>query len=386
MEFTLTEEQRLWRETVRQFAEKEVAPFVAEYDQEERYPVEIAQKMGKLGFLGGVIPEEYGGPGLDHITYTVGVEEMSRFDINMGSAMTRASGLVGSGLLQFGTEAQKRRYLMPLARGERFGGTGVTEPHSGTDVAAMETTVRREGDYYYINGTKTWISGIGYAAWFLTFAQADKSKGPKGICAFIVDKDAPGFSTRIFRNKVGLRPSSTGELIFEDCRVPRENLVGEEGQGLRVALCAVENGRLSVAARAVGLTQACLDASVKYAQERIVFGQPIGRYQLIQAKITDMVVGLEAARLLTYRLAWLKDQGVKRARRDAAIAKLFSTDVAMRSAIDACQIYGAYSCSPEYPVGRYFRDAKFLQIVEGTSELQRILIAEYALGYRVDRP
>jgi glutaryl-CoA dehydrogenase (non-decarboxylating) len=385
MDFLFKDEQKMYKEMVRDFAQKEVLPYVIEYDREERYPIEIVQKMAALGLLGGVIPEQYGGAGIDYTTLALGIEEMSKVCIHMGSIMGRGSGLVGSAILKYGTEVQKQKYLIPLAKGERSGGAGVTEPHSGTDVAAMETIVRREGDHYVLNGSKTWISGVGFASWFLTFATLDKKAGPKGICAFIVDSDTPGFSTRPFKNKVGFRPSSVGELIFEDCLVPKENLVGKEGEGLRVAMCAVTNGRLSVAARAVGLSQTCLDASVKYAKERIVFGKPTATYQLVQAKIADMVVGTESARLLMYRLAFIKDQGIERARQEGAIAKYYSTEVALRSASDAVQIHGAYGCSEEYHVGRYFRDAKFLQIVEGQNDLQKVLIAEYALGYRQDR-
>lgn len=384
MDFSLTDEQRQYQALVRGFAEKEVAPHVKDYDREERYPVEIVRKMAALGFIGGTIPEEYGGPGLDHLTMALGIEEMSRVCIHMGSAMGRASGLVGAGILQFGTEAQKRRYLVPVARGEVFAGTAVTEPHSGTDVAAMETTAVRKGDQYVLNGSKIWISGVGIAAWYLTFATLDKAKGPKGICAFIVERGSPGFGERAIRNKLAFRPTQVGELHFEDCRVPAENLVGREGEGLKVALCAVENGRLSVACRAVGLAQACLDESARYARQRVVFGKKIAEYQLVQAKIAEMVLGVESARYLAYRLAWLKSQGVRRARREASIAKLYATEIAFRAAADAVQIHGAYGASEEYNVGRYLRDAKFLQVVEGVNDIHRVLVAEYALGMRED--
>jgi alkylation response protein AidB-like acyl-CoA dehydrogenase len=384
VDFGLTDEQRQYQAVVREFAEKEVAPHVRDYDREERYPVEIIKKMAALGFIGGTIPEEYGGPGIDHLTMALGIEEMSRVCIHMGSAMGRASGLVGAGILQFGTEAQKRKYLVPVARGDVFAGTAVTEPHSGTDVAAMETTAVRRGDEYVLTGAKIWISGVGIAAWYLTFATLDRTKGAKGICAFIVEPGFPGFSERPIRNKLAFRPTQVGELVLDACRVPAENLVGREGEGLKVALCAVENGRLSVACRAVGLAQACLDESVRYARQRVVFGKPIAEYQLVQAKIADMVLGVEAARHLTYRLAWLKARGVARARREASVAKLFATEVAFRSAADAVQIHGAYGASEEYNVGRYLRDAKFLQVVEGVNDIHRVLVAEYALGARQD--
>ena len=382
MDFSFTEEERMIKETARNFAQKEIAPYVADYDREERFPLEVLKKMGALGMMGGVISPQYGGAGMTYMAYTLLIEEIATVCQITAAIASTPSGLVGSGIYLYGNEEQKQKYLAPLARGEKFGGAGVTEPHSGTDVAAMETTAKRLGDEYILNGAKTWISGISFGEWFLTFAQMDRSKRHKGIAAFIVEKRFPGFSTREFKNKVGYRPSSTGELIFEDCRVPLENRVGEEGQGFAVAMCAVENGRLSVAARALGVMQACLQESLKYAQERIVFGQPIGRYQLIQSKITDMIVGLESSRYLIYHLAWLKDQGAIRARYESSIAKMYATDTLMKIAIDAVQIHGAYGCSDEYPVGRYFRDAKFFQIVEGTSELHRLLIAEQALGYR----
>jgi len=385
MEFNLTDTQRMYVDTVRRFAQQEVAPFVAEYDTAERYPIEIVQKMGPLGLLGGVIPEKYGGQGLDYMTMTVGMEEMATFDPLLAATMGRASGLIGSSLLKYGTEEQKQKYLVPLARGEFAGGTAVTEPHSGTDVAAMETTVRNEGDHYVINGSKIFISGVGFNKWFLTFATLDRKAGPKAICAFIVDTNSPGFSTRTIKNKCASRPTPLGELIFEDCIVPKENLVGKEGEGLRVAISAVTEGRLAAAARAVGISQACLNASVKYAKERIVFGKTIATYQLVQSKIADMVVGTQAARYFLYRLAYLKDQGATRIRQEAAIAKYYSCQVAMQSALDAVQIYGGYAIMPEYLVGKYFRDAKFLQIVEGQHDLQKVLIAEYALGLRQDR-
>ncbi|HWP47681.1 MAG TPA: acyl-CoA dehydrogenase family protein [Candidatus Limnocylindrales bacterium] len=384
MDFDLTPEQQNLKQIAYDFAKKEIAPYVNQYDAEERFPMEIVKKAASLGFTGGVIPEKYGGAGLDYLSFTLIIEEIARVCQTMGAILSLPSGLAGSGILTYGTEEQKQKYLVPLARGECFAGTGVTEPHSGTDVAAMETTVVKKGDRYIINGRKAWISMLNEAAFFLTFATLDKKLKSKGICAFIVEKHWPGVSVKPEKNKVGFRPLSTGQLILEEVEVPAENLVGKEGEGFKVAMCAVENGRLGVAARAVGLTQACLDESVAYAQQRIVFDQPIGRFQLVQSMITDMVVGVESARYLTYRLAHLKDKGHARVRREASIAKMYATDVAMHAAEYAVQIHGAYGCSSEYNVGRYFRDAKFLQIVEGQNQLHRALIAEYALGYRRD--
>jgi alkylation response protein AidB-like acyl-CoA dehydrogenase len=382
MDFELTEEQQMIKTMARDFREKEIDPYVAEYDKEERFPVEIALKMGELGMLGGVIPEQYGGAAMTYMNLVVLIEEISRSCHILGATISFPSGLAGSSLLFYGSEEQKQKYLVPYAQGKIFAGAGVTEPHSGTDVAGMETVVVKKGDDYIVNGAKTWISFLEHASWFITFAQMDKSKGRRGICAFIIEPSWPGVSIRPFKNKVGYRPVSTGELFFEDVRVPKENLVGQEGQGFYVAMCSVENGRMAVASRALGVIQSCIDESLKYARDRVTFGQPIGRYQLIQNKITDMVIGLETSRFLTYKLAWLKDQGVQRAQFEASMAKLHATDVLMKTATDAVQIHGAYGCSDEYPVGRYFRDAKFFQMVEGTTELHRILVAEHALGYR----
>ena len=384
MDFGFTDDQLRIKRMAREFAEREIAPKVAEYDREERFPIEIARKMGELGMLGGVVPEQYGGAGMDYISLTLLVEEIARHCQSLGTICSFASGLAGSGLLHYGSEAQKERYLAPMARGEIFAGAGVTEPHSGTDVAAMETTAVRDGDSYIVNGAKIWISNLEYGSWFISFAQMDKSKRHKGITAFVFPKNTPGLSVRPIRNKLGFRPLSTGDLIFDNCRISVENRVGEEGQGFAVAMASVENGRLGVAARACGVMQACMDESVRYAKERIVFEQPIGRFQLVQSKITDMVVGLETARFLTYRLAWVKDQGAKRARPESSMAKMYATDTLMKVSTDAAQIFGAYACSDEYPVGRHFRDAKFFQVVEGTSELHRMLIAEYTMGYRQD--
>jgi hypothetical protein len=384
MNFDISPEQTNLKQAAYEFARKEIAPHVNQYDAEERFPMDIVKKAAALGYTGGVIPEKYGGAGLDYTSFTILIEEIARVCQIVGTILSLPSGLAGSGILMYGTEEQKQKYLVPLVRGECFAGTGVTEPHSGTDVAAMETTVVKKGDRYIINGRKAWISMLDEARFFLTFATLDKKLKSKGICAFIIEKHWPGVSVKPEKNKVGFRPLSTGQLILEDVEVPAENLVGKEGEGFKVAMCAVENGRLGVAARAVGLTQACLDESVAYAQQRIVFDQPIGRFQLVQSMITDMVVGVESARYITYRLAHLKDKGYARARREASLAKMYATDVAMRAAEYAVQIHGAYGCSSEYNVGRYFRDAKFLQIVEGQNQLHRALIAEYALGYRRD--
>ncbi len=376
-----TEHESL-RASVREFARREIAPRVADYDREERFPADIVRKAGELGWIGAAISPEYGGQGLDWLSFTMVIEELSRVCHIIGLSVSLPSGLAGAGILRYGSEQQKLERIAPLARGETFAGAGVTEPGGGTDVANMATRCRRDGDDYVINGAKAWISMLDHADWFLTFATLDPALGRKGVCAFIVDRDTPGLSTHPYKNKLGFRPVATGDLVLEDVRVPAANRVGEEGEGYQVAMAAVETGRLSVAARAVGVAQACLDASVAYARQREVFGQEIGRFQLVQSMITDMVVGVEGARRMTYDLARSKDAGVERPRRDASLAKLHATDTAMSAATNAVQIHGAYGVSEEYPVARYFRDAKVFQIIEGNNQLHRGLVAEYALGYR----
>lgn len=382
MDFSFTSEQESIRQLAREFARDRIAPLVQDYDREERLPIELVREAGTLGLTGGVVPVEYGGAGLDYITMTLIVEEISRVCQIMGTLVSFPSGLAGAGVLLYGTEEQKQKYLAPLARGEIMAGAGVTEPGSGTDVAGMKTRVRKEGSDYVLSGSKMWISNLLDASWFITFGQMDPSLRHRGICAFVVEADWPGVEVHPVKNKTGFRPLATGELVLNDVRVPAENLVGREGEGFKVAMCAVESGRLGVAARCVGVLQACLDEAIMYAQQRETFGQPIGKYQLVQSHITDIALSLETARLLTYRLAWLKDQGQGRARLASSMAKLHASDVLMQATIKAAQIFGAYACSDEFPVGRYFRDAKFFQVVEGTSELHRVLIAEHLLGYR----
>jgi alkylation response protein AidB-like acyl-CoA dehydrogenase len=383
MDFALTAEQESLLELARDFARREIAPHVAQYDREERYPIEIICQAAELGLLGGVVPVEYGGGGLDYKTYAMLVEEVSRVCHVVGLSMSLASGLVGSSVQAFGTEEQKQRYLVPLARGEAFGGAGVTEARSGTDVSDMDTSVRKDGSDYIINGAKMWISFLDVASWFLTFAHLgiDERTGRKQICAFIVDADLPGVSVHPVSNKFGFRPVKTGELVLEDVRVPAEALVGEEGRGFAVAMNAVENGRLGVAARATGLAQAAVNSMVDYARDRVVFRAPIASLQMVQEMIADSATATEASRLLVLKLADLKDRG-QRARAAASMAKQFASDTAMAAALAAFQIHGAYGVSDEYPVGRYMRDAKVFQIVEGNNQLHRALIAESLTGIR----
>lgn len=375
------EEAEALRRLVREFAQSVVAPRVLEYDAAEELPRDILDKMAELGFFGGTIPEEWGGAGLDHVTFSAVIEEISRVDHILGVLMSMPSALVGAGILAYGTDEQRKRWLVPLARGEIFGGAGVTEPQSGSDVAGMQTTYVRDGDSFVLNGAKTWISNLDVASFFVTFATSDRSLRHRGVSAFVVPAGTPGLSTHPFKDKLGFRPICTGELVLDDVRLTSEHLLGEEGSGFAVAMTAVERGRLSVAARAVGLAQACLDDSVAYAAERVVFGRPIADYQMIQKKVADMAVEIEAARLLVRKCADALDAG-ERGRVEASMAKMYASDVAQRAATEALQIHGAYGVSGEYRLGRMYRDAKVFQIVEGTNEIHRVLIAEHALGRR----
>jgi len=368
-------------ETVTEFANREIRPRVHEYDAAEETPLDLIGRMAELGFLGGVLPEEYGGAGLDYRTFCDVVIALATVDQNLAGFATFPSGLIGSSILLYGTEEQKQRWLVPLARGETFGAAGVTEPRSGSDVAGTETTYRRDASGFVINGAKAWITNAGIGSFVLVFATRDRSLGRQGISAFIVPTDTPGLEFNPYKNKLAFRAYSTGEVALSDVRVPGDALLGAEGQGFRVAMSAVERGRLGVALRGVGLTLGCLEACKEYANERVVFDQPISKFQLVQSKITDMVVGAETARLLVYKLAAELEAG-RRARQLACMTKMYATDVAQRSANDAVQIHGAYGTSPEYAVSRHYRDAKALQIVEGSNDLHRALVAEIELGLR----
>ena len=368
-------------EMVAGFADREIRPRVHEYDAAEETPMDLVARMAELGLMGGVLPEEYGGAGLDYRTFCDLVIALATVDQNLAAFATFPSGLVGASILRYGTEEQKQRWLAPLARGEQFGAAGVTEPRSGSDVAGTETTYRRDGSDFVINGAKAWITNVGIASFVLVFASSDRSLGRQGISAFIVPTDAPGVEFHPYKNKLGFRVFSTGEVALADVRVPAGALLGEEGQGFRVAMSAVERGRLGVALRGVGVTLGCLEACKEYANERIVFDQPISKFQIVQSKITEMVVGAETSRLLVYQLADELEAG-RRARQLACMAKMYATDVAQRSANDAVQIHGAYGTSPEYAVSRHYRDAKVLQIVEGSNDLHRALVAEIELGLR----
>lgn len=364
-----------------EFAAREIAPRVAAYDRAEQMPRDLLESMGALGFFGGVIPVELGGLGLDYVTFAELVEEVSKTCQILGTFVSMPSGLVGASIERFGTTEQHDRWLRPLAGGEIFGAAAVTEPGSGSDVAGMTTTYRRDGDDFVLNGSKAWISNLDVAEFFVTFATSDRSLRHRAITAFIVQRDTPGLTLTPYKNKLGFRPICTGEVAFEEMRIGADAILGEEGRGFAVAMTAVERGRLGVAARAVGVTQACLEDSVAYARDRQAFGSSIAEFQIVQSKITDMAVGAKTARLLVRECAAALQAGT-RARSLTSMAKMYASDIAQRSATDAVQIHGAAGVSPEYRVGRMYRDAKVLQIVEGSNDLHRALIGEIELGLR----
>lgn len=385
MDFELSKENRMLQKMVHDFAQKEIVPYITEWDEQGAFDPAVVRKMAKLGLLGTPIPEEYGGGGMDYLSYVLVSEELERADTSFRTLVTVHVGLNSMTLLQWASEEQKQRWLVPQARGEKLAAFGLTEPAAGSDVGSIETTAVRDGDSYILNGEKTWISLADMADNFLVFASLDRSLKHNGLCAFVVERGMPGFSTSSIHGKMGIRAGNTGSLSFQDVRVPRANLVGEEGEGFKIAMSALDNGRLSVAGGAVGLTQACLDASLKYAAARHTFGQPIGKYQLVQQMIAKMVLGVESARLLTYRAAWMKNRGL-RCTRETSLAKWHACDVAMQSAMDAVQVHGAYGYSNEFPVERFMRNAKALVIYEGTAQIHTMVQGEYALGYRKDKP
>ena len=385
VDFSLTDEQREVQRTARAFGEREIVPRIRELDSTSTYDRGLYEKMGAVGFLGLPIPERYGGSGMDYIAFAALCEEMERADTAFRVILSVHTGLNSLTLLQWADEDQKQRYLVPQARGEKLATFGLTEPGVGSDAANLATTARRDGDRYILNGSKVWISLADTADYFLVFATIDRSLGHKGITAFIVERDFPGFSSDSLHGKLGVRAGNTGILYFSDCEVPAANRVGEEGEGFTIAMSAIDQGRYTVAAGSVGLAVACLDASVKYAHERKAFGEEIGRHQLVKQMLARMQQGIEAGRLLVWKAGWLKNQGL-RSTRETGLAKWFCTDHAVQCAMDAIQIHGAYGYSDEYPVERYLRNSKGSVIYEGTSQIHTLMQADYLLGYRKDKP
>jgi butyryl-CoA dehydrogenase len=381
MDLDFTDEQRAVREMARKFADEFIVPVARDNDINERFPGDIIEKMGELGLLGGPVPLEYGGAGLDYISQALITEEIGKACSSVRTTISVQISLVELSLASWGTEEQKRRYLPAMCSGKLIGCFGLTEPNAGSDPSSLETSAVADGDHWVLNGHKIWISNGGVAGLAIVFAQTNKSKGNRGIGAFLVDRGIPGFSTRDMHGKLGLRASNTGELILEDCRIPKDQLLGKVGEGFKVAMSALDHGRYSVAAGCVGICQGCTDASVRYAKERKQFGRAIGGFQLVQDLIARMIVDTEAARLLVFRAGHLKNQG-RRCTREISMAKYFASEAAVRCALDAIQVHGSYGYSNEYPVERYLRDAKVATIYEGTSQIQKLLIASHDLGIR----
>jgi butyryl-CoA dehydrogenase len=374
MEFSILKEYEMLQQMYREFAETEVKPLAQEVDEEERFPVETVEKMNKYGFMGIPIPKEYGGEGADNLAYAMAVEELSKVCGTTGVIVSAHTSLCCSPIYEFGTEEQKQKYLVPLAKGEKLGAFGLTEPNAGTDAAGQQTTAILDGDHYILNGSKIFITNAGYADVYIIMAMTDKSVGTRGISAFIVEKGYEGFSIGKKEAKMGIRGSATCELIFENCKVPAENLLGKLGKGFGLAMKTLDGGRIGIAAQALGIAQGAIDETVKYVKERKQFGRAISKFQNTQFQLADMQVKVDAARLLVYRAARAKDN--KEAYSVyAAMAKLFAAETAMEVTTKAVQLHGGYGYTREYPVERMMRDAKITEIYEGTSEVQRMVIA-----------
>lgn len=382
MNFQFTEEQLMIKETARKFAVEELAPRASERDEKEEFPHEEIKKLAELGFMGMMVSENYGGAGLDTISYVLAMEEISKVDASVGVIMSVNNSLVCWPIETYGTEEQKLKYLPRLARGELLGAFCLSEPEAGSDASNQRTTAVRDGDFYILNGTKNFITNGVYANILIVFAQTDREKGSKGISAFIVEKDFQGVIVTKKEKKLGIRSSDTAQIVFEDCKVPVVNRLGEEGMGFKIAMTTLNGGRIGIAAQALGIAQASLEASIKYAKERKTFGKFLAEHQAIQFKIADMATKIEAARLLTLLAAWKKDRGEKYVK-EASMAKLLASQVAVECALEAVQIHGGYGYIKDFPVERYLRDSKITEIYEGTSEIQRIIIARELLEMKV---
>ncbi|MGA8103373.1 MAG: acyl-CoA dehydrogenase family protein [Candidatus Acidiferrales bacterium] len=374
MDFSFTSDHQLIRDTVRQFMEAEMRPVVRAYDHDGTFPAEQIRKLGELGCCGMLVPEEWGGAGTDTVAYAIMIEEVARVCASTAVALAVTNSVAGVPIFRHGTESQKAKYLTRLSRGEILGGFCLTEPQAGSDAAGIQTAAERRGDEYVLNGTKIWVTNGGVSGVYVVFAKTDPSAGAKGISAFLVEPDFPGFRITRYEDKMGLRLSHSAEVHFENCRVPAENLLGVEGEGLKVALGALDGGRIGIAAQAVGLAQGALEAAAKFAKQRRAFGKNISEYQAIQWMLADMQTEIEAGRALTHYAAWVRDSG-SRVSAHAARAKLYATEMANRVAAKAVQIHGSTGYSRESDVERYYRDARVLTIYEGSSEMQRIVIS-----------
>jgi hypothetical protein len=379
MDFRPTEEQELLRRTVREFAETEIRPHVREWDQDQHFPSELVPKLASLGLLGIQFPEEYGGAAMSAIDYCICIEEIARVDPGVALSLAAHNGLCSSHIFFFGSEEQKRKYLVPLARGEKIGAWGLTESSSGSDAAGMRTAAARAGTCWVINGAKAFTTHGRVGDVMVVMAVTNRALGSKGVSAFIVERGTAGMTAGKKEDKLGMRASDTSEVLFENCRIPAEQLLGEEGQGFVNTMQVLDAGRIGIAALAVGLAQGAYEAALSYSQERKAFGKPIGGFQAIQWKLADAATRIEAARLLTYRAAYLKQQG-RRTTLESSMAKLYASEIAVRVADDCVQIHGGYGFVKDYPAEKYFRDVKLTTIGEGTSEIQRLVIARQLLA------
>jgi alkylation response protein AidB-like acyl-CoA dehydrogenase len=385
MDFALTQEHEMIRESAYKFGQNEILPGLAERDRAHESDSSMLEKMGAAGFLGICIPQKYGGMGADYIALGIVCEELERADSTARVVMSVHVGLHSMTLMQWGTEEQKQRWLPDLATGKRYAGFGLTEPNAGSDAANLKTVAKKDGDHYVINGSKTWISLADYAHQFLIVTRLAETSAKAPYAAFIVDRNTPGFSSRPIKGKLGVRAGNTGELFFENMRVPADCMLGEEGDGFKVAMSALDHGRYTVASGAVGIIQASLDASVKYSQERTVGGEPIASKQLVQQMIASMVRGREIGRLLYEKVGWMKNIGARHTR-ECSMAKWVNCEAAFDAANKAIEIHGAYGFSDEFPVERHFRNSRGAMIYEGTHEIHTIMQAEYELGMRADKP
>ena len=382
MDFQLTEEHLQVREMARKFAQNVLKPGVIERDRDMIHPTEFLKQMGELGFMGMMVDPKYGGGGMDTISYAIAMEELSKIDASCSVAMSVNNSLVCWGLEEYGTEEQKQKYLVPLAKGEKLGAFALSEPEAGSDATSQRTTAEDKGDYYLLNGTKNWITNGGKADTYLVIAQTDASKGHRGINVLIVEKGMPGFEIGAKEDKLGIRASDTHTLLFNDVKVPKENRIGEDGFGFKFAMKTLEGGRIGIAAQALGIAAGAYELAVEYAKTRKAFGTEIANHQAIQFKLADMATAIEAARLLVYKAAWMKDQHLDYSIASAT-AKVFASEVAMKTTVEAVQVHGGYGYVKEYHVERLMRDAKITQIYEGTSEVQRIVIGRGVLSGKI---
>lgn len=371
----LTENQIMIRDTIREFAEKNIRPVIMEYDESQKFPMEIMQRLGELGFMGILVPEEFGGAGLGYIEYALIIEELAKVDPSVALSVAAHNGLCTNHINLFGNEQQKKKYLPDLASGRKIGAWGLTEAVSGSDAAGLKSYAVKDGDFWILNGSKQFTTHGTVGETYVVMAITNKEAGKKGISAFILEKGFEGLIIGKKENKLGMRASDTTQLAFENCKVPKENLLGQEGMGFINSMQVLEGGRISIAALSIGLAQGCLDACLKYTNERKQFGKFLSEFQATQFKLAEMHTNIEAARMLTYRAAWMKDNGIPNTK-EAAEAKLFASEIAERAASEAVQIFGGYGYIKEYPVEKFYRDVKLLTIGEGTSEIQRIVIAK----------